>query len=250
MREIKFRCSSIARLMTEPKSTSDVLSVGAKTHIRELVAQELFGVEFEVSDKKMEKGILVEDESIALVGRVRGLTLKKNAERRSDDYITGEADIVCPDLGFGRDVKSSWDLSTFPILWEDVAEAQRKTYEYQMRGYMRLWNVDTWHIDHCIVDTPPELLSKFDPVQLHVVSHIPEHHRVTTWTVKRDPAIEAAMIEKIKFAREYYAAVISLFDQTHRQAIASESEPPWQAVGSAAEHPSGSILTNIHAPTF
>ena len=61
MREVKFRCSSIGKLMTEPKTQKEgPLSVGAKTYIRELAAQEIFGVEFEVSSKQMEKGILVE----------------------------------------------------------------------------------------------------------------------------------------------------------------------------------------------
>ncbi len=54
---MKFRCSSIGKLMTEPRSKSEgVLSVGAKTYIRELAAQEIFGVDFEVSSKYIEKG--------------------------------------------------------------------------------------------------------------------------------------------------------------------------------------------------
>ena len=57
---MKFRCSSLGKLMTEPRSKSEgVLSVGAKTYIRELAAQEIFGVEFEVSSKAIEKGIEV-----------------------------------------------------------------------------------------------------------------------------------------------------------------------------------------------
>lgn len=232
MREIKIRCSSIAKLMTEPKSKSEVLSVGAKTHIRELVAQELFGVDFEISDKKLEKGILVEDDAISLVGRVRGLKLTKNKERRNNDWISGEADIWLPDLRSGRDVKSAWSMSTFPITWEDIAEAQRKTYEYQMRGYMWLWDANEWHIDHCLVDTPPELLSKYEPLAEHVVSHIAEHHRVTTWTVTRDKAIEAQIAEKVRHARDYYAQVIADFDRTHQPASAQQ-DPPWEVVAPA-----------------
>ena len=58
---MKFRCSSIGKLMTEPRSKSEgVLSVGAKTYIRELAAQEIFGVDFEVSSKYIEKGIEAE----------------------------------------------------------------------------------------------------------------------------------------------------------------------------------------------
>ena len=47
-------------------------------------------------------------------------------------------------------------------------------------------------------------------------SHIPEHLRVTTWTVERDLEIEARMVEKVKAARVYYAEVVAEFDRTHR----------------------------------
>ena len=88
---MKFRCSSIGKLMTEPRSKSEgPLSVGAKTYIRELAAQEIFGVDFVVSSKAIEKGIECEDDSILLLNKVRGLSLKKNAERKTNDFITGE----------------------------------------------------------------------------------------------------------------------------------------------------------------
>lgn len=221
MREIKFRCSSLGRLMTEPKSKSEVLSVGAKTHIRELAAEEILGVEFEVSDKKMEKGTRVEAEAIALVGRVRGLQLVKNTERRSNEWISGEADIAQ-----GRDIKAAWSAATYPICWEDVAEAQRKTYEWQMRGYMWLWDREEWHIDHVLVDTPEDLIG-YEPLTLHVVSHIPEYLRVTTWTVRRDRAIEQLIAEKVEHARQYYAEVLAEFDRTHQPPARADDSPPW-----------------------
>ena len=72
---MRFRCSSIGKLMTEPKSKSEgPLSVGAKTYIRQLAAQEILGVDFEVSSRAMEKGIICEQDSIDLLNRVRGLS--------------------------------------------------------------------------------------------------------------------------------------------------------------------------------
>ena len=94
MSEFKIRCSSLGRIMTEPRSKSDgPLSIGAKTAIREIAAQAIFGVDFEISSKYIEKGLEVEDQSIALLNRVRGLSLEKNKERRSNDFITGECDL-------------------------------------------------------------------------------------------------------------------------------------------------------------
>lgn len=212
---IRFRCSSIGKLMTEPKTKAEgPLSVGAKTYIRELAAQEIFGVDFEVSSKAMEKGLLVENESIELLNRVRGLNLVKNTERKTNDFITGEADLFDTTRCRGHDIKSSWSIATFPICELDCAD---KLYEWQMRGYMALWDCPEWEVNYCLVDTPDNLIG-YEPMQMHVVSHIPEHMRLTTWTVQRDEAKEQAMFEKIKHAREYFMQVLAEFEQTHKEA--------------------------------
>ena len=198
--------------MTEPRSKSEgVLSVGAKTYIRELAAQEIFGVEFEVSSKAIEKGIEVEGDAIDLLNSVRGLSLFKNTERKSNEFITGECDLFDAEAKRGHDIKSSWSIATFPIT---VADCEDRLYEWQMRGYMALWDADEWEVNYCLVDTPDRLIG-FEPMHLHVVSHLPEWMRVTTWTVKRDLEKEAAIYEKVKAANEYLTSVINEFDQTH-----------------------------------
>lgn len=65
-----------------------------------------------------------------------------------------------------------------------------------------------------MVDTPERLIG-FEPLQMHVVGHIPEHMRLTSWTIQRDFAKERAIAEKVKAAREYYAEVVQEFDQIH-----------------------------------
>ena len=212
MADILFRCSSIGRLMTEPKTLKEgPLSVGAKTYIRTLVAQEIFGVDFEVGSKQMEKGNLVESDSIALLNRVRGLDLVKNTERRSNDWLTGEADLFDVYQRRGHDLKSSWSIATFPIC---VTDCEDKLYEYQMRGYMALWDAECWEVNYALVNTPEHLIG-FDPVTMHFVDHIPEHMRLTTWVVERDRAKEAAIYEKVEHARRYYRQVIEEFDLSH-----------------------------------
>ena len=207
-----FRCSSIGRLMTEPKTKSEgPLSVGAKTYIRELAAQEIFGVEFIFSSRETEKGIEVENESIALLNRVRGLSLKKNEERRNNGLITGECDLFDAQRNRGHDLKSSWSLKTFPAFAEDCED---KLYEWQMRGYMMLWDADEWEVNYGMVDTPERLIG-YEPMSLHVVSHIPEHMRLTTWLVKRDREKEAQIRNKVEYARDYYMKVLRDFDRTH-----------------------------------
>jgi len=173
---MKFRCSSIGKLMTEPRSKSEgPLSVGAKTYIRELAAQEIFGVDFVVSSKAMEKGIECESDAISLLNTVRGLSLEKNTERKSNDFITGECDLFDEQTRRGHDIKTSWSIATFPIV---VSDCEDKLYEFQMRGYMALWDADEWEVNYCLVDTPDRLIG-FEPMELHFVSNIPEHMRVT-----------------------------------------------------------------------
>lgn len=240
-----FRCSSIGKLMTEPRTKSEgPLSIGAKTYIRSLAAQEIFGVEFEVTSKEMEKGLEVEPESIALLNRVRGLSLVKNTERKSNDWITGEADLFHVPRRRGHDLKSSWSLATFPIT---VADCEDRLYEWQMRGYMALWDADEWEVNYAMVDTP-ERLMRFEPFQLHSVSHIPEHMRLTTWLVKRDAEKESAMWEKVRHAREYFAEVVAEFDRSHPATVAEVAAmvlPEREAEGVLAGDGSGEALPPI-----
>lgn len=216
MSDIKFRCSSIGKLMTEPKTKAEgPLSVGAKTYIRSLAAQEIFGIDFEVSSKQMEKGLTVEQDSIDLLNRVRGLRLAKNTERKSNDFISGECDLFDVECRRGHDLKSSWSAATFPIA---VVDCEDKLYDWQMRGYMWLWDASEWEVNYALVDTPEKLIG-FEPMQMHLVSHIPENMRLTTLVIQRDVDKEKLIEEKVRHARDYYAQVIQEFDRTHKQKV-------------------------------
>ncbi len=213
MKPFLFRASSIGKLMTEPKTQKEgPLSVGAKTYIRELAQQEIFGVEFTFSSKETEKGIEMEQEGINLLNRVRRLNLVKNTERRSNEYVTGEADLHDAPARRGHDIKCSWSAKTFPA-W--AMDAEDKLYEWQCRTYQWLWDADEWEVNYVLTDTPDRLIG-FEPLQLHVVSHIPEHMRLTSWVIKRDAEKEAAIRAKVAAARDYLHEVIQEFDQYHR----------------------------------
>lgn len=216
MREILFRCSSLGKLMTNPTAAAlkagEILSVGAKTYIRELVAQDILGIDFEIGGKPIEKGIECEPEATALLNRVLGLSLVKNTERRSDGFITGECDLFDAPRRAGYDAKVSWSAATFPIA---TIDAEDNNYLWQNRGYAKLWDADEWTTAYCLVNTPERLIG-FEPLSMHTFDHIPEHMRVTTWTVKRDMQAEALMVEKVKAARLYYAQVVAEFERTHQ----------------------------------
>ena len=212
---ILFRASMVGKLMTEPRSKSEgPLSQGAKTAIRDIAAQHILGLDFETSSREMEKGIECEPDSIGLLNRVRGLALAKNTERRSDAHLTGECDLFDMRAMDGYDIKTAWSAATFPILADDIGGSQRALYEWQCRAYMALWGARRWHVAYALVNTPEHLIG-YEPPSLHFFDHIPEHMRLTVWTIERDATKEAAMREKVQQARSYYAEVIAEFDRTH-----------------------------------
>lgn len=144
---------------------------------------------------------------------MRGLSLVKNAERRTNEWLTGECDLYDAERRRGHDLKSSWSAKTFPGWLVDAIDSG---YEWQMRGYMMLWDADQWEVNYALVDTPERLIG-FEPIQMHLVSHIPEHQRLTSWIIEREFEKEREMIAKVKAAREYFAEVIQDFDQVHPQ---------------------------------
>lgn len=211
MKECVIRCSSLGKIMTEPKLKSETLSVGAKTHIREMAREAIFGVYRHVTSRAMEKGLRCEQASIDLYNSVNFTSHVKNTERRiHETLLTGECDVAAADEII--DVKTSWSIDTFPICEVDCVDA---IYEWQLRGYLLLWDRPRARVAYCLVDTPDDLIG-YEQRESHIVSHLPEHHRVTTWAIERDAEKEARIIDKCKAAQAYYADVIAEFDRTHQ----------------------------------
>ena len=254
MADLIVRCSSIGRLMAEPKAddlfpelvTPEVagilaktkrtdaekealdyarrhsLSAGGKTHVRELVREAIYGYEpAQIETRPILKGRAVEGECIALLARLTGRPLVKNTERRSNGLISGECDIFDAELRHGRDIKAPYSMETMPIA---LADCYDSGYEWQMRGYQALWDAETWSVDYVLVSTPEEFVG-YEPAHLHFVDHIEERHRWTTWTVQRDRALEDLIADKVRAARRYYRQVINEFDRTHGGAIPDEPSP-------------------------
>lgn len=208
MKDFRIRCSALGKIMTAPKSKDEVLSVGAKTYIRQLAREDIFGVQSFISSRQMGKGTRCEGEGILLYNAVFGTAHTKNAERRTDDYLTGECDIAGPMV---IDIKCPWSIDTFPIAQID---AENSDYEWQGRGYMRLWDAPRFQVAYTLVDTPDDLIG-YERPEMHKVSHIDDRLRVTVWDIERDADKESLIVAKVKAAREYYASVIAEFDRTH-----------------------------------
>ncbi|WP_459797901.1 hypothetical protein, partial [Pediococcus parvulus] len=92
------------------------LSVGAKTYLKSLAKQSVYDVRFEVDTKYMRKGLACEQQAIDMLNALLFKRYVKNTLRLETDLLTGEADILPPGENYGRDIKVSWSLETFPCV--------------------------------------------------------------------------------------------------------------------------------------
>lgn len=209
MKPFKFRASAISRIMTEAKSKDEPLSVGAKTELESIAKQLVYGYSKEVSSKQMEKGILVEDQSIELYNSVFFTNYAKNTERRANDWVTGECDIFTGSKVI--DIKSPWSLDTFPAL---SASGTDRDYEWQLRTYMWLWDCNEAEIAYCLVSTPPELVG-YESEDLHYVEEINPVLRVTRVPYTRDKALEGRIKFKVDAANAYLNQLVKQIADEH-----------------------------------
>jgi len=188
-----FRCSSLPKLMTNPRKKSESLSETAKSlsetaksYIKQLAKENFYGYTSKVETKQMRKGTEYEMESIALVNSVWfGSNFVKNQLRENQGYLSGHPDIITDDSII--DIKTSWSLETL------------------VRGYMHLFNKPRAFVIFCMIDTDDELLSDWDNRDIHKVSHIDPTKRITVVQYERDEMKEELMLSRLRDASEFYS---------------------------------------------
>jgi hypothetical protein len=209
LKPLIFRASSLAEIMTDAKAKGETLSSGAKTAVIKEAKQFVYGYDTSISSKYLTKGIECEDRSIELLNSVLFRSYTKNTERKTNEWITGEADLVCEDCI--RDIKTSWSLETFPVLAE---LGEDKTYFWQLQAYMWLYDKPNAEICYCLVNTPENLIGYENP-KLHNVEHIAPELRVTRVFYERDQEAAEKIQAKVEAARIFYAQVIERIGNEH-----------------------------------
>ncbi|WP_314339356.1 hypothetical protein [Acinetobacter guillouiae] len=194
---IQFRASSVGKLMTYPEK--DTLADGALTHIYELEKQIMLGWKPNLNTFEIEKGRVVEDQTIALYNQVSGNFYVKNKVRKTSDLFTGECDICEIEEDLILDVKSSYSKDTFPLT---IKEGQKKLYEWQLDTYMHLWDIGNSGLVFGLVDTPSHLIKKHEPEDWHIVGHIAPELRITTLFRERDAKREKQLLNKTRVAQD------------------------------------------------
>jgi hypothetical protein len=189
--------------MVSSRSKDGGLSETAKSYIKSIAKQDYFGYTTELNNKYVTKGIQCEEQSIELLNDVLFTNYEKNTERKTTELLTGECDIYTPELII--DIKTSWSFDTFPATPSDI---NIKDYEYQLRGYMFLYNVDRAALAYCMVNTPSDLIG-YESEELHRVRDTPIQSLVTMLTIERDYQLEQEMLERSVAAIYYYQQYIN-----------------------------------------
>lgn len=229
----KMRCSSLYALFVEPQSKAakeaEELSETAKKHLQEVYIDEKWGRSDDILTEAMEKGILCQDQIMEILSFMENKVYKRNTERKTNEWITGEADVVHEII---TDIKASWKPKSFiPFLTAPMPAA----YYYQDQGYCLLWNKPAARTVWGLADCPEVILKKLRSKLLyhldvasdeateykeavkkleweHTFGNIPFSERLIIKNVERDESIIERIPAKVIKAREY----LQLLDDTHQ----------------------------------
>lgn len=226
--EFKCRCSALGALFTEPKAKADkdagLLSATAKTYLLKAYKEEVWGRRKDISTKQIQKGILCEPALIELLAEVDGKPYEKNTERKSNDWITGEPDIIFEDLII--DGKASYEPDTFLphlITLQEKKEID-KGYNYQLQGYMWLFDKPKARLSYGLVNADESTINKerywllnsmdvisedspeFRKAEAELLMNltyddIPESQRIINFDVVKDEDFISRIPDKVKAAR-------------------------------------------------
>jgi hypothetical protein len=200
----------------ETKSQNKELSQTAKSQCLKTFLAYKYGYYEEIHTDAMMKGKLLESEAIGLLNEFNGFYLKKNKERRSNDYISGECDIEGKKDDI-YDIKICENIRTFFDV-EDVS----KNYFCQGQGYMNLWQKSNYKLTYVLMPDSEEMIErKISRLSFHLVGDdfekaqkqlIHNNDIIKTMDVKDrikifefdyDPEFMNQVFERVEVCREY-----------------------------------------------
>lgn len=213
MKQFKIRASCASYLMSKKG-----LGLTGEHYIEHWVKEILFNRRKEFSNKYIEKGLEVEQETINFVAEKLDYgMLIKNEEFFENEWFTGTPDVIIRDAIL--DVKSSWDPFTFPLF---ATEVPNNAYIYQAQCYMELVDRDRYELIYALVDTPDRLIKSEalykskklgyeemnDEIYQECVvamtyGDIDDKHRVKKFDIVRDESMLIDMRDRVLDARAH-----------------------------------------------
>lgn len=202
-----FRCSSLHKLIGDGRSKAAVISDTAKSAIRDIVKEDLYGFRSFTGNQYTQKGNLLEDLAIEMSGKMRFRNYQKHVRRVENELITGECDVLDLERKLIIDTKVTWDIGTHPFFQDEAMEKVKKAgYDAQMQAYMWLYDCEVAEVDFWLFPCPPELLKDWDDIDqlVHLVEKIDIRERKTTVVIERDEAVIQKIKDKIPHCQNYY----------------------------------------------
>lgn len=186
-------------LIKKRDNPTELLQMG-KTHCETWLKEQLYGRKKEISSKFIEKGLIVEDNSIDFISEYLGIgLLLKNESLFEDEYKCGTPDIVLKDTII--EVKNSWDCFTFPLFSDKIPN---KEYYWQAQSYLSLTDRNICKLIYVITDTPDHLIKKealyycrnngYDDFDEDILKKFKE--KMTYSNIKNDLKIKIFVIER------------------------------------------------------
>lgn len=202
-----FRASSLHKLIGDGRSKAAVISDTAKSAIRDIVKEDLYGFRSFTGNQYTQKGNLLEDLAIEMSGKMRFRNYQKHVGRVENELITGECDVLDLERKLILDTKVTWDIGTHPFFQDEAVEKVKKAgYDVQMQAYMWLYECEVANVDFWLFPCPPELLKDWDDIDqlVHLVEKIDIRERKTTVVIERDEVVIQKIKDKIPHCQDYY----------------------------------------------
>ena len=206
-----FRCSSLADLIGNTKGKGEVITETAKSKIRSIAKEDLYGFKSFTGNQYTNKGLMLEDIAIEMSGKMRLKPYRKHVGRIENELITGECDILDLPNKLIIDTKCTWDIGTHPFFEDEANDKVKKSgYDIQLQAYMWLYNCEVANVDFWLFPVPLELTKDWDDREqlIDLVEAIPIKERLTTVVIERDESIIERIKEKIPHCQAYYDKLI------------------------------------------
>lgn len=228
----------------QDKLDNPELPTGAKTYCEKWLKEKLYERRKNFANQYLEKGIAVEDESIAYAAEYLGWgCVSKNEEWFEDDYMQGTPDVICDmvmnvdEVGNDEhgavviDMKNVWDCFTMPLFDQEIPTP---AYETQLQVYMHLVS-QSYSVEfndailcYALMSAPLNVMEKqmrslsweeghqgliTDEIRQRVhremsYDTMPPSLRLKTYTVKRNPLVIDELIERVKMCRAYIPTLL------------------------------------------
>jgi len=233
---VKFRASSWGNLLALPKDAEDKKAgkLGVSTQKELLKIYRLLKYDWDEDDittPAMEKGTIVQPESILMYSKVAGQLFTENTEHLENEWFKGT-----PDVFLGKtirtatqvdDMKNSFILSSFT---DKTVEKVTPEQKCQLNVYYSLTGASGGNIVHTLVSLPPEMFKKecdrllwkmsnngeiateYAPEYLYEVEKLkkkyiydqyPEEERVFIQPVERDEELIQKMKDRVPVLRNW-----------------------------------------------